>query len=258
MDFTACYITNIGNDRECNEDSLMLHDLIINDVNMVTVECLTGTGDYRLFIVADGMGGHSKGELASRTVLEVFRQNVDKYRSIDDIVDTLGKARRVLNDMVDKDHSILGFGTTVAGLLFAGEQMIVFNSGDSRVYRLSGRYLERITKDHSVVQNLVDAGLITEEEMRTHPQKHVITAAIIGDKKVDKPAVYSKAYMNDNSQRYLLCTDGIWESLSIEEMEQCFIAGSVQNIAQALFVKAMQNKAKDNVSLIVIERCSHE
>lgn len=258
MYFTACYITNIGNDRESNEDSLMLHDLIVNDVSMRTVECQVGTGEQRLFVVADGMGGHAKGELASRAVLEIIRQNADKMGSIDDLGEILGEAKRVLNDMSAKDHSIIGLGTTIAGILFIGKQVVAFNSGDSRVYRLRGRFLERITKDHSVVQDLVDAGMITEEEMRNHPQKHVITSAIIGDKKEDKPAIYHKVFTCDNSQRYLICTDGLWESLSSEEMEQCFTAGNSRESAQALFIKAMQNKAKDNISLIVVERCCYE
>lgn len=249
----ACYITNVGKERDNNEDSILLNDLLISESSMNEPKEFVFDGDRQLFIVADGMGGHEKGELASKMALNVFKENVQRVKEIEDIEYVIKTGKEELNRLVEADKENQGLGTTVAGMLFLNDKAYIFNCGDSRVYRLNGGFLEKITKDHSLVQNLVDNGDITEDEMRTHMQKNVLTSAIIGDLKDEMPEVFYKEINISDGQRFFLCTDGVWETMSIEEMEECFAEEDIKDIVECLFRKTLNSTAKDNLSMIVIE-----
>lgn len=215
----ASYITNTGNLRTNNEDGLLLNNLLVSDHSMDQPEYSIVEEEKFIYIVADGMGGHQKGELPSKAVLEVFKENYTTVNKAEDISRAIGLAKKKLNDIVKKDSSALGMGATIAGMAIKGDRAIVFNCGDSRVYRFNAGFLERLTRDHSIVQGLVDSGVISENSMRFHPQKHIITSAVAGDLKDELPEIYIKEIPIRKGQVFLLCTDGVWEDMDIEEME---------------------------------------
>jgi serine/threonine protein phosphatase PrpC len=247
----AWYISNAGKVRKNNEDSLLLNDLLLPGGDMRQADRIASSGLTQIYAVADGMGGHQKGEIASRTVLEVLR---DKYASIRDargMTDVIRSAKTALNWLVERDRESFGMGTTVTGLLLTGGKCFLFHCGDSRLYRLTDRFLKKLTRDHSVVQMLFDEGTITEEEMRYHPQKNILSAALMGDLQSGLPDVEIREIDMDGQATFLLCSDGLWESVGRKDMEACFLPHKDE--AACLFDKAMTAGATDNVSMIVVK-----
>jgi serine/threonine protein phosphatase PrpC len=247
-----CYLSHTGKVRENNEDSLLVNEILISEGSMEGPECLRWEGERLMCLVADGMGGHRKGEVASRTVLDVFRTRYEEVDSKEQITDIMGLAREELNRVVETDRDSFGLGTTISGMAFLKGKGTVFNCGDSRVYRQRAKSLERITKDHSLVQGLVDAGMITEEEMRIHPQKNIITSSLMGDLGHHLPVLLVRDVELRSGDRFLLCTDGVWESMSHGEMEGCLQADGETGI-RCIFHKIFSAGARDNLTLIVVD-----
>jgi serine/threonine protein phosphatase PrpC len=248
----VCYRSHTGKVRENNEDSLLVNDILISQGDMEGPECLRWEGERLICLVADGMGGHRKGEVASRTVLEVFRERYEEVEGKEQIAGIARLARERLNRVVETDRSSFGLGTTISGMIIVRGKGTVFNCGDSRVYRQRARSLERITKDHSLVQGLVDAGMITEEEMRTHPQKNIITSSLMGDLGHHLPVFSVSDVEIRSGDRFLLCTDGVWESMSHGEMERCCQAGGEAGLG-CIVHKIFSAGAGDNLTLIVVD-----
>jgi protein phosphatase len=171
----------------------------------------------------------------------------------DDISHIVASIKSRLNDLVRANPGQRDMGTTVSGMIVIGSKALIINCGDSRVYRLNGQFLEKITKDHSIVQNLFDNGDITDDEMRTHPKKHVLTSALIGDLKPDVPEFFIKELSLQPGQRYLICSDGLWESMSLENMESCFVRDDLFEGTACLLQTALNNAAGDNISIIALE-----
>ena len=161
MIIKASYITNYGNFRIKNEDSLLVQDEIVYEKNMEEPENKILESKKVILCVADGMGGHLGGELASRSVLSFVRDNFMKIYNARTIKKILLKSKNILNTIASETRSY-GLGTTVSGMLLKDKKGIIFNCGDSRVYRVQKMYLERLTIDHSVVQAMYNSGLIDE------------------------------------------------------------------------------------------------
>lgn len=251
MRVEACYITNVGKIRKNNEDSLLLNNLVVSETNLERVGCVASSEERQIYAVADGMGGHQRGEVASRTVLEMIK---DKYVAVEDtgdLIDIMKSAKSALNWLVEKDRDSYGLGTTATGLFVGAGRCFLFHCGDSRLYRLKGDVLERLTKDHSLVQRLLEEGVITEEEMRTHPQKNILTSALIGDLQSASPTLEVREVSLSGRETFLLCSDGLWESVGRPDMEKCFMP--LHGEAECLFDKAMASGARDNISLIVVK-----
>ena len=251
MRVEACYITNIGKIRKNNEDSLLLNDLVVSEMNLERVDCVASSEERQIYAVADGMGGHQRGEVASRTVLEMLKDKYVAVQDTEDLIDIVKSAKSALNWLVEKDRDSYGLGTTATGLFVGAGRCFLFHCGDSRLYRLKGDVLERLTKDHSLVQRLLEEGVITEEEMRTHPQKNILTSALIGDLQGASPIVEVREVSLSGRETFLLCSDGLWESVGRPDMEKCFMP--LHGEAECLFDKAMASGARDNVSLIVVK-----
>jgi serine/threonine protein phosphatase PrpC len=250
MRIEASYISNIGKTREKNEDSLLVNDLLISGANMDHAADLRSSGEKQIYIVADGMGGHQRGELASKTVLEVFRKRYQGINNAADIGEVILSAKQALNRLAEADRLTYGMGTTVSGIFLTDRESFVFNCGDSRVYHLKDGQLGRLTKDHSVVQELVDLGTITEDEMRSHSQKNIVTSAVVADLRDDLPELDVKAVKISGAGTFLVCSDGLWESLRRQEMEECFT--DLGKTAQCLFERAIAGEGRDNISAIVL------
>ncbi len=252
MQAKVCCVSHTGKFRHNNEDSILVNEKLICAADMDVPECRTWEGERLICLVADGMGGHRKGEVASREVLDAFRRRYEEVDRKERIADVMLLAAEGLDRIVEKDMSSLGLGTTVSGLLIIGEAGIVVNCGDSRVYRQRGRSLEKITKDHSIVQELADAGMITEEEMRTHPQKNIITSAVMGDLSRRLPVFSADDLEIRSGDRFLICTDGVWESIRHDEMSRCLEEKGDAAI-RCIYDKVFAAGARDNLTMIGME-----
>ena len=237
------YFTDKGFIRERNEDSMLVDDLVITDKDMYFFEYREIKAKKAKFIVADGMGGYNRGELASRAVVEQFLG----MESGEEIEERIDRAKVLLDEKSKQYRKV--FGSTVAGIFIDESGVTVFNSGDSRVYRYDEPFLEQLSKDHSLVQNLVDEGVISHNEMRTHEKKNIVTSSIIGDVTVEYPQIYFKKLKNRDGL-FLICSDGVWEAMDIEALEECF---GGENILEKIQKRVLKFGATDNFSMILIE-----
>lgn len=227
-------ITHVGNRRDTNQDSY------------ITVP--------PVFAVADGMGGHSAGEVASAAVVRRLNELAgDLTVTEDDILDTLTQA---VDDIeIDTGDTELGAGTTVTGVIISEQTGLpvwqVFNIGDSRVYQYFKGALSQITVDHSVVQHLLDTGAITEEEAEVHPHSNVITRAV-GLGEAPLPDYTSLALIP--GQRILICSDGLTKELTDVGI-QYFLSTqhTAEDAARTLVEQALNNAGRDNVTVVVID-----
>jgi protein phosphatase len=213
-----------------------------------------------VFVVADGMGGHSGGDVASRIVVEEFgRLDQGSYTPAaarTAVYDALVAAQQRINAYAD-EHRRAGAvnwfaGTTaVAAVLVdhGGPRWLVANLGDSRAYRLVGDSLEQVSVDHSVVQELVEAGAITVAEMATHPERHVVTRALGGS-----DAAEPDFFLLDRCDRLLLCSDGITGMLSDDEVAAVLRSEtSAGDAADRLVAEAVRAGGLDNATAVVAD-----
>src|SRR5215472_4226758 len=189
-----------------------------------------------LFVVADGMGGHGSGDVASTIAIEDMAACAALRPLFTEAVLTaLEHANR---HIIERD-SATRMGTTVTGLAgletAGGDHLMVFNIGDSRVYRLSGGRLEQVTVDHSEVQELVLAGVITREQARTHPRRNIVTRALGSD-----PVLHADHWLlpATGGDRYLVCSDGLFNEVPDEVIYELLSAGPAQQAADDLVVAA--------------------
>ena len=163
----------------------------------------------RLLAVADGMGGHAAGEVASAVAIDVLTaldEDLPASELLDALADAVAKANQQLHDLVAANPSIGGMGTTLTAMLWSGTRVALCHIGDSRAYLLSGGELQQITHDHTLVQSLVDDGRISPDEAATHPQRSLLLRALDGSSDVEPDLSLREAQVGD---RYLLCSDGL-------------------------------------------------
>jgi serine/threonine protein phosphatase PrpC len=228
------FISDRGNKRAINEDSVVANP--------------------PLFAVADGMGGHSNGDVASAAV--VTRLSEISGRAFID-PDTIDRALEQALEDIDRvgDESLLGTGTTVTGVALTivddVAEWAVFNIGDSRVYFLNGNALEQVTVDHSVVQEMVSAGLITKEQAETHPDSNVITRAVGFH---EKPVPDYAGVPVIPGQRILVCSDGLTKELTDHGIRHYLMTTpTAERAAAELVAAALANGGRDNVTVLVID-----
>jgi protein phosphatase len=223
--------TSVGRVRQVNEDSYL--------------------ADPPLFVVADGMGGHGAGDLASRIAIEDMRACVPLRPLFAEAVLT---ALEHANQHIIERDAANRMGTTVTGLAaletVGGDQLMVFNVGDSRVYRLAGNRLEQLTVDHSEVQEMVLAGVITREQARTHPRRNVVTRAL-GSNTGLLPDYWLRPAITGD--RYVMCSDGLFGELTDDVIAALLAAGTPQQAAEALVTAANHAGGRDNVTAVVAD-----
>ena len=246
------YFTNSGTARENNEDSILISNQVIFSCSMKKSVIRTDfIEDSHLFCVADGVGGYHEGERASKEVLIYLSESLSN-RTFVKIEDAVEGAKTHLDILATNDPSLLNFGTTLTGIFLNNSQISVFNCGDSRVYRLNDPFFEKITDDHSVVETLVKNGLIDENEARVHPQKNVITSGIFGDRTTQFPVLFVKNFSLRNEEVFLICSDGVWETVSVDMLEDLYKTQGIENFTESLLNECLQKKAEDNISAIVV------
>lgn len=208
----------------------------------------------RILAVADGMGGHAAGEVASAVAIAALA-HLDEDEPGSDLLDTLRasavSANDHLRDMVAGDPGLDGMGTTLTAFLFAGTRLGMLHIGDSRAYLLRDGVLTQITHDHTLVQTLVDEGRISEEEASTHPQRSLITRALDGRQGIEPDLSVREVRPGD---RYLLCTDGLTGPVGrLETLQEALAIADPQEACDRLVQLALRGGGPDNVTVIVAD-----
>ena len=206
----------------------------------------------RLLAIADGMGGHAAGEVASKIVISTL-EPLDEDRRIDDLMGALraavAEANHGISQAVAQRSELEGMGTTLTALRFVGGQVGLVHVGDSRAYLLRNDQLTQITHDDTYVQYLVDAGKLTPDEAKDHPRKSVILRALLGTE-VEPDVSIREARDGD---RYLLCSDGLSDVVSAETIADTLQIEEPQEAADRLVELALRGGGPDNVTVIVAD-----
>ena len=211
----------------------------------------------RLLALADGMGGHAAGEVASQLVI-AHLAHLDDDEPGGDLLSKLDKAVHDGNSAiareVEENPDLEGMGTTLTAILFAGDRLGLVHIGDSRGYLLRDGELAQITKDDTFVQTLVDEGRITAEEAHSHPQRSLIMRALTGHE-VEPTLIMREARVGD---RYLLCSDGLSDPVSHETILEALKLGDVGESADRLIELALRGGGPDNVTVVVADVVEHD
>src|SRR6478672_3519758 len=206
----------------------------------------------RLLAIADGMGGHAAGEVASKIVIGTL-EPLDEDRRIDDLMhllrDSVGEANRRIADAVGQRRELEGMGTTLTALRFVGSKVGLIHVGDSRAYLMRHNQLIQITHDDTYVQYPVDSGKLTPDEAKDHPRKSVILRALLGTE-VEPDVSIREAREGD---RYLLCSDGLYDAVSTETILDTMRIEDPQDCADRLVELALRGGGPDNVTVIVAD-----
>ena len=211
----------------------------------------------RLLALADGMGGHAAGEVASQLVIAALA-HLDNDEPGGDLLSKLEHAVHQGNsdiaEQVELHPELEGMGTTLTAILFAGDRLGMVHIGDSRGYLLRDGELAQITKDDTFVQTLVDEGRITAEEAHSHPQRSLIMQALTGHE-VEPALTMREARMGD---RYLLCSDGLSDPVSHETILEAMKIADVNDCADRLIELALRGGGPDNVTVVVADVVDHD
>lgn len=241
-----CAVTDVGMRRNNNEDQYFL------------------SSDCRLWVVADGMGGHAAGEIASALTIQAIVASIDSAgrepgaeagaRPDDLLLRAFDSAQDLVSSQGLKDEECRGMGSTVIAGITEGESVHICHVGDVRGYHLSEGQLTRITNDHSLVWELVMSGLLTADEARVHPQRAKVTQAI-GKMRGIKPDFATLTLKPKD--RVLLCSDGLWEALPDQDIGKLISAdGSMRDLASVLVNKVNEAGGEDNITVVLYEHAA--
>jgi len=204
------------------------------------------------WVVADGMGGHSKGDYASRAIKEALGkldQTAEFADFVDDIDDCLSGVNSHLLQLAEQNNETVG--STVVGLTVRQGIAFYYWAGDSRLYRYRQGQLELLSVDHTVVQELISAGQLTQEEAKYHPEKNVITRAVGSE--VDLILDFAHTDIQD-SDIFFLCSDGVEKELEDEDLAAHFATTSdIQHLQKQILESVLHGQARDNITLILIQ-----
>ena len=238
---SSASVTHPGNVREINEDSILRSEGV-------------------LWAVADGMGGYAAGDVASRVVIEALSGLQTNGASVDcvsyDMVSTIEETLQQVNQKLAFEMTVgTGsevMGSTVVVAVYHGTQCTCLWAGDSRLYVQRQGELYQISKDHSVVQDMIDEGVLSTEEAENHPQSHVITRAVGVHDVLELSKVTFDLQSNDV---LLLCSDGLYNEVSPETIRELLADQTLdcELKAQALLGAALSTKARDNISVSVVQ-----
>lgn len=237
LKFRSSFASHVGMVRRLNEDSFISRD------------------DLGVWAVADGMGGHQAGDLASQKVVAALA-HIPVADSIGELLRAtraaIHQANLELVGMAGQFGSSRVPGSTVAALVIRDSEAAAVWAGDSRIYRLRKGEVQQITRDHSHVQELLDQHLISLEEAVHHPMANVITRAVGIDESLDLDVLHIEV---DKGDRFLICSDGLSRLLSVQELQDLLQTTDLQEAVDSLLHTALLRGAPDNVTLVSVE-CS--
>ena len=239
-------LSDLGCQRDNNEDAFLYWEP-------------TSDADFarkgRLAVIADGMGGYEGGQEASRLAVETVREVYDEdFRG--DPQTTLQEAFAIahgrIQDFAEKHPGFLGMGTTCTALVVLGRRLYVAHVGDSRLYRVRGPQISRLTRDHSYVGRLVESGIVRSEDAEKHPQRHILTAALGAGTEVSADSADPEVDLEDGDT-LVLCTDGLWGVVSEDEIVKAVREEkSVQESCRELVRLALERGGPDNITVQVL------
>jgi protein phosphatase len=216
----------------------------------------SGYAGQFFFVVADGMGGHAGGDVASGIAVRDLAALDRRFSSVAEaraaLVAQLKTINEKLSHVVDSNPELAGLGTTVSGMVRVGDRFVVAHIGDSRIYRLSNGELTQVTADHTFVQQLIDAGRITEAEAKDHPRRSVLMR-VLGDVD-DDPSIDTTDLPAIPGERWLLCSDGLTGVLDDAHVRDMLAADSAPETVSARLVdRALNGGGPDNITVIVVD-----
>jgi serine/threonine protein phosphatase PrpC len=240
----AAGATDIGQKRKTNQDSICLYP------------------ERHFFAVADGMGGHNGGDIASQMSVKIFpefiEQNINTMDCANILENSIKHVNRSIYDHGQKNTELKGMGTTITCIMFDGASIKVGNIGDSRTYLISKKKLYQVTRDHSLVQEKLNIGLYDREGAKNDPQKNVLVRTVGFEPEVDVDVYHYKVARND---MFLLCSDGLHGKVSDEDIIHLvnkFIPDpqnaqkeQIEQAVKALIDQANANGGQDNISVII-------
>ncbi|MCB2288406.1 Stp1/IreP family PP2C-type Ser/Thr phosphatase [Clostridium sp. CS001] len=232
-------LSDVGNVRKTNEDSVGYFE----------------GDDIEIYIVADGMGGHNAGEVASelatKIIIDYIKSNHHGLNMKDVLSEGIKSANKKIYDIARESDLLKGMGTTVTICFKKQNKMVVANVGDSSCYIIDNkRELSKITRDHSLVQQLLDNGTITEEKARNHPNKNIITRALGTNELVEVDL-----FDVDLTKviKCVLCTDGLTNDVTYSEMYDIIMENDNDSSCKMLVDLSKSKGGRDNISVIVFE-----
>ncbi|MBQ6132739.1 MAG: Stp1/IreP family PP2C-type Ser/Thr phosphatase [Lachnospiraceae bacterium] len=236
-------LTDKGRMRPQNEDFLFASDLPVG-------------GLPNLFAVADGMGGHNAGEYASECAIEALLECLRRENEKDPVralSSAVSFANEKVYDIGARDPSKAGMGTTIVCAVFEGDTLTVMNVGDSRLYAAGDNFIRLVTRDHSVVEELVRIGALSEEAAEFHKDRHKITRAVGAERRVI-PDFFTVDMKKEGVSQLLLCTDGLSNELTGEELFSILKAPlPIKERAKRLVNAANENHGADNITALIVE-----
>ncbi len=231
----AIALTDVGVTRENNEDYYLIHE------------------NLEIFIIADGMGGYQAGEvaaeLAATTILNGYKES-DSVNLESKMPLLLNKANETILEYVKSHPECRGMGTTVVVACVYGDELWVFNVGDSRCYGVQNGKLIQLSEDHSLVAELVKIGSISAEEAAIHPDRNIITSALGVDRKFE---IFAKKFKLQEFSHIFLCSDGLSNMVTSRELLEIINSRPFDEIPKAMVDLANNSGGKDNITVICVE-----
>lgn len=229
----AYYRTHVGLVREQNEDTVLIDE------------------SHGIYILADGMGGHQAGEVASYLAAVTLRDALAEGEpSVERLLRGFRQANAAVYERSQEDSQYAGMGTTMTTLWDSGDCMLLGHVGDSRAYLFENDALRQVSVDHSVVGEMVRSGAITQAQARTHPYRNVITRAVGTEDTVRTDVM---EVLRDPGAKWLLCSDGLTDMVEDEDIARTLREFSGETAVEHLIDLALANGGRDNVSVLLLE-----
>ncbi len=231
-------ITDIGCERDINEDRYSSVQL----------------DGASVWVVCDGMGGAVGGELAAQLAIETIKRSIESSNGEVgplELADAIQEANRVIV-LRRQNPAFSGMGTTVVSALVTGEEMHVMHAGDSRAYSVGSNGIQQLTVDHTYVQDLVNKGMISEEEALVHPQSHVLTRCLGGELKVSLDIASYSLIPSSELSFLMLCSDGLYSLVDDNEFHEIIFRSSPQEACITLVELARERGGYDNITVAVL------
>jgi len=238
-------LTDVGRQRANNEDAYLYWE-------PESAQEFRRKG--RLAVVADGMGGYEGGQEASRLAVETVRHVYDRDFA-DNPQHALLAALLAAHDSIQRyaqDHpQFQGMGTTGTALAIVDRKLYFAHVGDSRLYRVRATDISRLTRDHSYVGRLVESGVVRSEDAQSHPQRHILTAALGSGKEIVPDVAESPIHL-ETGDTLLLCTDGLWSVVGEAELADAVRSNPPEQACRSLINSALERGGPDNVTVVVL------
>jgi serine/threonine protein phosphatase PrpC len=241
----AASLTDVGLQRSNNEDSYLYWEP-------------NSDQDFhrkgRLAVVADGMGGYEGGQEASRLAVETVRHVYDNAFASDPqetLIGALAAAHETIQRYAEEHPQYHGMGTTCTALSVIGRRLCFAHVGDSRLYLVRGNTISRLTRDHSYVGRLVESGIVRSEDAESHPQRHILTAALGSGKDV-VPDTPQHPVELEEGDTLVLCTDGLWGQVPEQDLRRVVWSNTPSQSCAELVKMALDRGGPDNITVLVL------